>query len=178
MAEKITQLHPELSAFDLAFRDLIDLEGGFVDHPMDKGGPTKWGISQRSYPKVDIKALTPEEAKAIYLADYWQKLSLDSLTFYGVKRELFEQGVNLGVDKAARHAQWACKLLGEPCVIDGTIGPKTIETLEKVSGANLNALIKVLNGLQFSYYVGLVSKNPTQQVFLVGWLRRVDFTKA
>lgn len=46
-------------------------EGGYVNHPNDPGGETKYGISKRSYPTRDIKNLTEEDAKAIYWRDYW-----------------------------------------------------------------------------------------------------------
>jgi lysozyme family protein len=52
-------------------------EGGLVDNPNDPGGLTNWGISQRVYPHLDIKALTKDEATAIYLKDYWTRTMAD-----------------------------------------------------------------------------------------------------
>ena len=64
---------PAFSAdFDDAFDILLKFEGGYVDNPDDGGGPTKYGISQRSYPDIDIESLTKEEAKEIYRKDYWE----------------------------------------------------------------------------------------------------------
>ena len=57
--------------FDIAFSRLIDSEGGLTDNPKDPGGLTKFGISQRSYPDIDIRNLTLDQAKAIYLRDFW-----------------------------------------------------------------------------------------------------------
>jgi lysozyme family protein len=57
--------------FDEAFDVLIGHEGGYVNHPGDPGGETKFGISKRAYPALDIKALTLGQAKAIYRRDYW-----------------------------------------------------------------------------------------------------------
>ena len=59
----------------MKFKDLIDgvlvREGGYVDHPSDPGGETKYGIAKRSHPKEDIKNLTKERAAEIYEKDYW-----------------------------------------------------------------------------------------------------------
>jgi lysozyme family protein len=63
------------SEFNGAFEILIGHEGGYVDHPDDPGGETKYGISKRSYPEVNIAALTLDKAKAIYREDYWDRRS-------------------------------------------------------------------------------------------------------
>ena len=60
-----------MSNFDRAFRFLIGEEGGYVNDPADPGGETKFGISKRAYPQLDIKSLTLDQAKAIYRRDYW-----------------------------------------------------------------------------------------------------------
>jgi lysozyme family protein len=61
-------------AFDQAFTRLLGHEGGYVNNPADPGGETNWGISKRSYPQVDIKALTQQQAKWIYQRDFWDPL--------------------------------------------------------------------------------------------------------
>ena len=63
--------------FDIAFDRLMGHEGGLVDHPNDPGGLTKFGISQRSYPNIDIRKLTREDSKAIYRRDFWSRASMD-----------------------------------------------------------------------------------------------------
>ena len=60
------------SSFDLAIPIVLENEGGYVNDPADPGGETKYGISKRSYPALDIKNLTVEQATAIYLRDFWQ----------------------------------------------------------------------------------------------------------
>ena len=47
-----------MSDFDKAFELVIGHEGGLVDHPADPGGLTKYGISKRAYPNLDIRNLT------------------------------------------------------------------------------------------------------------------------
>lgn len=63
----------EREMFETAIEFTLDWEDGYVDHPEDKGGPTKFGISQTAYPHLDIKNLTKEQAIEIYYEDYWLK---------------------------------------------------------------------------------------------------------
>ena len=60
-------------AFERAVTRLLGDEGGYVDNPADPGGETKFGITKREYPQVDIAALTRAEAIAIYYCDWWQR---------------------------------------------------------------------------------------------------------
>ena len=60
--------------FELAFKEALYWEGGYVNHPNDPGSYTKWEISQKSYPNLDIKNLTIERAKQIYFCDFWKKI--------------------------------------------------------------------------------------------------------
>lgn len=85
-----------LRAFDL----VIGSEGGYVNDPKDPGGETKWGISKRAYPHLDIKNLSRDDVKPIYYTDYWQKLGLDSQP-WKIAYPAFDTGVNLGVFAAS-----------------------------------------------------------------------------
>ena len=67
------------SWFDQCFDKLIAHEGGYVNDARDPGGETKYGISKRAYPQVDIKALTLDAAKEIYKRDYWDAMGIDQL---------------------------------------------------------------------------------------------------
>lgn len=84
-----------MSFFDAAFQIVVGIEAGYVDDPADPGGATKYGISQRAYPNLDIASLTLDEAKAIYQRDYWERCGCDS---YGWERALcvFDCAVNQG----------------------------------------------------------------------------------
>ena len=55
--------------FKIAFKEIIGVEGGYVNNPNDKGGETKYGISKRAYPNLDIKNLTLKKAEEIYYND-------------------------------------------------------------------------------------------------------------
>ncbi len=88
-----------MADFDRAFRLLIGEEGGYVNEPADPGGETKYGISKRAYPQLDIRALTLDQAKAIYRRDYWDPLQLDQRK-WGPALVLFDCAVNQGVGRA------------------------------------------------------------------------------
>jgi lysozyme family protein len=93
-----------MSTFDQAFTFVVGEEGGYVANPADPGGATKYGISQRAYPNVDIPNLTLDAAKAIYKRDYWDALHLDSEP-YAHALCLFDCAVNQGVSRARQIAQ-------------------------------------------------------------------------
>lgn len=96
-------------------------EGGYVNDPVDPGGETKYGISKRSYPHLDIKALTWKQAADIYRRDYWDAVSGDDLPS-GLDLVAFDAAVNSGV---SRGAKWLQRALGVKQ--DGRIGPQTIK---------------------------------------------------
>jgi lysozyme family protein len=57
--------------FEYVINIILNNEGGYNNNSNDKGGATKFGISSRSYPDVDIANLTKTEAKNIYKRDFW-----------------------------------------------------------------------------------------------------------
>ena len=96
---------------------VFGFEGGYSDDPADPGGETRWGISKRAYPNVNIKALTREQAADIYARDYAKPfLGLHPALGF----QLFDFSVNAGVDKAVRALQI---VLG--VTVDGKLGPMT-----------------------------------------------------
>lgn len=90
--------------FDTAFTRLLGNEGVYSNNPADPGGETNWGISKRSYPQVDIKNLTSDQAKAIYLRDFWEPLGSAP---NAVKVQVFDFAVNSGIQTAIRKLQAA-----------------------------------------------------------------------
>lgn len=87
--------------FDKALAFCILWEGGerYTNDPADPGGETKWGISKRSHPNIDIKGLTYSQARDIYYNEYWIGAGCDELD---PKRAwaTFDTAVNLGVKRA------------------------------------------------------------------------------
>jgi lysozyme family protein len=111
--------------FEQAFALLIspEFEGGYVNDPADPGGETKFGISKRSYPSLDIKSLTRDQVKPIYKADFWGPAGCDAVPDE-LKYPLFDFAVNSGPRRAVKTLQ---KRLG--VVADGSLGPKTLAEL-------------------------------------------------
>lgn len=134
-------------------------EGGTSDRADDPGRLTRFGISQRSYPDVDIRALTEFGATEIYKRDYWDKIKGDHLS-EALGLVVFDYAVNSGVSRAAKVLQ---KLVGTKQ--DGAIGPKT---LASVGGLDAEPLMEryILERVNF-----LIALNKPQ--FLRGWMRRV-----
>lgn len=73
--------------------------GGYTNDPNDLGGETKFGISKRAYPDLDIKNLTAEKALEIYARDYWDKCACDAIPF-PLCVVVFDSAVNCGVSRA------------------------------------------------------------------------------
>ncbi len=88
---------------DKAFEDCMQFvfkwEGGYVNDPNDLGGETKYGITKRWHPNLDIKNLTREQAMEIYYKDYWLKAGCDKM-FYPANLIIFDTAVNMGVSRA------------------------------------------------------------------------------
>ncbi len=85
--------------FKKAVKFVLQKEGGYVNHPADPGGETKYGISKRAYPDLNIKDLTVEQAKEIYYRDYWLKAGCDEMD-WPMSLVVFDTAVNMGVSRA------------------------------------------------------------------------------
>jgi lysozyme family protein len=159
--------------FDLAFNQMIDVEKGYVNHPADRGGPTKYGITLKTLAKwrnrevtaEDVKNLTLNEAKLIYKSWYWNAVKGDSLRSYAIAYALFDQAVNRGADTAIRRAQ---KIAGVSQ--DGKIGPQTINAL---NAFDEKKFIKLWAEESIASYGRLIASDPSQEVFRNGWENRV-----
>ena len=161
------------NAFDKAFELVLQWEGGYVNDPNDPGGETKYGICKRSYPNLDIKNLTKEQAKEIYRRDFWDKIKGDDLP-PKIAMFLLQCAVNTGVRPASKLLQRAVKtfLKKEP-VIDGIIGPKTVASTKKVPE---DKLLVELTVQQCRRYAHICANNPKMLKYLKGWLRRAIYS--
>lgn len=146
--------------FEQAFERLIGHEGGYVNDKNDPGGETNWGVSKRSYPNVDIKNLTLDGAKAIYLRDFWLPAACDKLPD-AVRFDVFDMAVNSGVKTAIKTLQDAMKVPS-----DGVIGPITLAAIQQADQARLVARF---NGARLMFMAGL----PVWPSFGKGWARRI-----
>lgn len=105
----------------------LNSEGNYSNDPKDPGGETKYGISKRSYPQVDIKNLTLLQAKIIYKRDFWDPLHGDTL-YDGVAYQLFDFAVNSGIQTAIRYFQRALDVAD-----DGHWGPVSQKAADTTS---------------------------------------------
>lgn len=160
--------------FEPAFQHILKVEGKeYTDHPLDSGGPTKFGITLKSYramnQKADedtIKNLTEYDAKVFYLEQFWKPLQCDRIVDDKLRMILFDQAVNRGVFRVVKSVQ---TILG--IKVDGILGGQTISELNFRNSKELG--LKILFDAQ-KHYVDICKANPTQIVFLNGWLNRIN----
>jgi lysozyme family protein len=157
---------PEMTAFDRAMDFVLRWEGGYVNHPNDPGGETKYGIAQKSHPDVDIKNLTVLGAEKIYREEYWNEIRGDELPD-AVAVAVMDYAVNSGVTRASRALQDLVH-----AEVDGQIGPLTIKQV-KIATDNLGekAIAQKVVMQRSDFLCGLLS-NPDMAVFMKGWMRR------
>lgn len=148
-------------AFDRAFARTIGHEGGYVNHPADPGGETKFGITKRSYPAEDIRGMTIERAKLIYLRDYWQATRCHEMPEV-IALEVFDNAINSGVGQATR---WLQRALG--VADDGVVGPVTLRAAQ--IAPNPQAVVARMLGHRLEFMADL----STWTSFSKGWARRV-----
>lgn len=151
--------------FDDVFDRLIGVEGDYVNDPKDPGGETKYGISKRAYPELDIAALTREDAEAIYLRDFWNPIEADMLP-EAVTFQLFDFAVNSGIETATRYLQRALGVAD-----DGHFGPesKRVAALYTAAPEGEERLVMQLNAERLDF----MTKLKNWPVAGKGWARRI-----
>jgi lysozyme family protein len=172
---------------DALVEALIDREGGYVDNPADKGGPTCFGITQavaRAHGYAGpMQQLPREEAAAIYRRLYWLRPRLNEVAERSARlaAELFDTGVNMGPAVAVTFLQRALTALNRngkdypDLVPDGRIGPQTLAALDaflalRGKRGGETVLLRALEALQGERYLRLAERRPANEAFLYGWL--------
>ncbi len=151
--------------------EVIKREGGFSHFPQDRGGATKFGITQRTLSAwrgepesaEAVKFITEEEAKAIYRALYYTRPKINSLP-PPINSLVFDYAVNSGPQRAIMALQESLGISS-----DGVIGPAT---LAAVSTANPRQLTLRVTAQRIRMYVRIAKKDPSQLIFLEGWCAR------
>ena len=143
--------------FDTAFDRLLGHEGGYSNNPKDPGGETNWGICKRSYPHLDIKSLTRDQAKEIYRADFWNQIG-DAHP--AVRFQAFDFAVNSGIQTAIRKLQRAIGVAD-----DGHFGPRSKAAL---AAMDLNDVLMRFIAERIDFWASL----STWESFGKGWARR------
>lgn len=149
--------------------DILRREGGFVDHPSDRGGPTKYGITQaalsdyrgRPVSVDDVRTLSEHEARAIYVERYVSRPGFDRLEHTALMALLVDCAVNHGVTRAAKWLQQAAGV-----AVDGRVGPVTLAAVNRQDGAQL---YRAVLAERCRFYGRLITRDPSQAVFAAGW---------
>lgn len=173
--------------FEKTIQGIIDREGGFSDHPADKGGPTRYGITERKARERgytgDMRELPRDLATAIYTHDFIIAPGFDLVLAESklIGEELIDTGVNMGHGLPGKWLQRILNALNQPMhsfaplKVDGRIGPATIGALRKViekRGVEGERVIKRgLDGFQRVRYLELVEERPKNSTFYYGWMR-------
>ncbi len=157
-----------MNNFPLAMAALLKEEGGYVNDPKDPGGETKYGISKARFPSENIKGLTLDRAKALYMSEFWLKNNLDQIQDPEVATAALDTVVQHG--NGPRLLQTAAGQAGKKVAVDGKIGPTTIAAINAVSPA---AMLTAIYTQRRGYYAGLVAKDPELGKFLAGWQKRI-----
>lgn len=150
--------------FDQAFERLIGHEGGYTNNPDDPGGETMYGVTLRTARASgytgSMRALTREQAKAIYREAYWGRARADEYD-PAIGFQLFDAAVNHGIGNAIRFLQRAAGVLD-----DGVVGPATVAAIRSMSVTDVLARF---NAERLDFYTRL----STWPSFGKGWARRV-----
>ena len=160
-----------MSHFDRAFGIIVGHEGVYSDDPKDRGNwtggepgrgelkGTKYGISARAYPHLDIKALTLDDARAIYRRDYWDRCRCGDMAWI-VALPVFDLAVNCGQGFAAITLQRAVG-----AAPDGAIGPRSLASLQSRDAQAVAAEVMAQRAYQMTAF-------PTWGTHGLGWMRR------
>jgi lysozyme family protein len=171
---------------DRLIEELIAREGGFVAHRADRGGPTRWGITEavaRAHGYGGAMAALPQDMAArIYRADYWTAPGLDRVAAHAPRlaAELFDTAVNMGPAIATGFLRRALNALNRgrrdypdlppSGMADTTVIAALAAFLTLRGAGGETVLIRAVDALQGARYVALAERRPANEAFLYGWL--------
>lgn len=165
---------------DEMITDILAREGGFVDHPADRGGPTKFGVTQKTLSAwlghaatlEDVRSLEEETARQIYKKNYFLAAGLDQLP-ESLQAQAFDIAINSGPRRAIKMVQAVINQVGfGPVDRDGMMGPSTAKAATMAAEAMGEAFGNALADERANFYRRIVAADSSQEVFLRGWLRR------
>lgn len=166
-------------SFEKAFAHAIKAEGGYSNHPNDKGGPTNLGITQatlsdylgRPATADDVKSLTVDAVRPIYKRRYWDPMKLDLLTNEEDQLVLYVQGLNRGTRTIVMSAQEVLRQsFGKKLTVDGDNGSVTSGFINQLPQ---DAFVREFLQAETLAYDDICIRNNSQLVFLKGWHNRI-----
>jgi len=192
-----------MANFDIAYDITLAHEGVYNNDPTDAGGETYKGVARKCHPSwagwAIIDAAKEEPGfpgnlkdnivldfmlREFYKTNYWNKFDGNGLSEQLLANELFDTGVNMGVSRAVEFLQKALNVLNRNGKLyddigeDGKFGNDTIGALNAyLSTDSVNLLLKIINVLQGMHYIEYAKKSPKQEMYMRGWMSRVEFIK-
>lgn len=160
---------------------IIRREGGYADHPADNGGPTNFGITQATLSRYlgravsvgEVQRLSRDLAEEIYRTEYFLAPRIDTLPAR-IQPFVFDSAVNHGPKRAIRFVQQVCNATGfGPLDPDGVCGPQTRRAAAEADRVMGDWFLAALVEERRNFYRLIVRNDPTQEVFLKGWMNRV-----
>jgi lysozyme family protein len=169
-------------AFEWAVRHTLEAEGVFSNNRLDRGGKTKYGITEGLWkkvgnPAVRIEDITVEQAKDVYYRVFWKEPGLDRLQDQYIAAEVFDTAVNCGVERAVKMAQAAYNTVRRadwdaPLKEDGKLGPVSLAALHgALVAGHRPALLYAMNGEQYIHYKS--QSTAQRNEFGRGWMMRL-----
>lgn len=165
---------------DEMVEEILRREGGYVNHPNDRGGPTNMGITQKTLSSWlgrpasidDVKRLDKETAKEIYITNYLSGPRIDTLP-HDIVPQVFDISINSGPRTAVKIVQKTINLSGfGPIGADGVMGPKTRNAAEAANNAMGHLFNNAIAYERINFYERIIERNPSQEVFRTGWINR------
>lgn len=179
-----------MANFEKAYKRLGPNEGGYANHPNDRGGETWKGIARNFWPRwagwvvVDGYKKESEFPKMLhhdqyleelvqdfYKQNFWNTLNLDKLESQWVAENVFDAAVNCGTDTGAKFLQRAVNELDGGLVVDGKIGPLSLNAANSIDE---ETLVNEYVDIRLEYHRKIVERNPNQLVFYAGWKKRCE----
>ena len=171
---------------DALIGEVIGREGGYSNHPADRGGATRWGVTEavaraHGY-RGDMREYPRAEAVNVYRRLYWLRPGFDRIAAHAPKvaAELFDTGVNMGPAVAAGFLQRALNALKRnerdyaDIPVDRRIGDSTVAALARFLARRgrdgEKVLLKAIEALQGERYLSLAEQRPANEAYLYGWL--------
>jgi lysozyme family protein len=168
-----------MAKFEVFAGKLLRLEGGYVNHPLDKGGPTKYGVilsvwQEHGHDKdgdgdidaEDIKKLSEDDARYIAKKIFWDFFQADLILNESIAEFIVDWGYNSGRKTVAKIVQRLVKVAE-----DGIVGAKT---LAAINGADQELLFNALKIERKVFLNNIIKRRPDQIVFYDGWMNRVN----
>lgn len=176
-----------MKSIDQLIDELIQREGDYVNHPADRGGPTRWGITQEVARGTgyagDMREFPRSTAAELYKRTYWFRPGFDLVAKRAPRlaEELFDTGVNMGPLTAAKFLQRALNALNNrgkdflDIAVDGKLGGQSDAALgaflyKRRAPGGEDVLLKAVECLQGARYLDLAENDEKQEAFTYGWL--------